>query len=251
MNKYFTKNMLFKIAFIIFTLILVIFVGISLWIYTSTYQPLESIDYEVGLTDNVYYEISQEYYEFGNINELKNSEYGFIFYPGGLVEAESYATLCIEIASRGYNCYIALMPLNLAILNIDAGDNVINNNPTISKWIIGGHSLGGVMACRYANSRTDSKIISIFLLASYCDQKVNDSQVKVVSIIGSEDKVLNLNSYNDAKTNLPSSSKYITIEGANHSQFGNYGLQKGDGLSTITQQEQTRETVDYIVTNLY
>lgn len=40
--------------------------------------------------------------------------------------------------------------MNLAVLNSDKAEKVINNYPEIDKWVIGGHSLGGVMACKYA-----------------------------------------------------------------------------------------------------
>ena len=33
------------------------------------------------------------------------------------------------------------------------------------------------------------------------------------------------------------------MEGGNHSQFGNYGEQKGDGKATISAEEQQRQTV--------
>ena len=39
-----------------------------------------------------------------------------IFYPGGLVEPESYSPLAREMAEQGHRVYIANMPINLAIL---------------------------------------------------------------------------------------------------------------------------------------
>ncbi|UWG96942.1 alpha/beta hydrolase [Dehalobacter sp. DCM] len=36
------------------------------------------------------------------------------------------------------------------------------------------------------------------------------------------------------------------IKGGNHAQFGNYGLQKGDGIAQITADEQQSEAVRII-----
>ena len=37
------------------------------------------------------------------------------------------------------------------------------------------------------------------------------------------------------------------IEGGNHAQFGSYGRQKGDGIPSITPQQQRHETIDRIM----
>ncbi|MCF0238629.1 MAG: hypothetical protein HUK24_08520 [Sphaerochaetaceae bacterium] len=46
---------------------------------------------------------------------------------------------------------------------------------------------------------------------------------------------------------MPSIWKEFVIEGGNHSGFGSYGHQKGDGISTITKEEQWEITVKQIV----
>jgi len=37
------------------------------------------------------------------------------------------------------------------------------------------------------------------------------------------------------------------IEGGNHAQFGYYGPQKGDGVATVSRDEQQRLTVSAIL----
>ena len=46
-------------------------------------------------------------------------------------------------------------------------------------------------------------------------------------------------------------TKYIEIEGANHSQFANYGTYSGDGEALISSDEQMDITVRNIVNFLY
>ena len=44
----------------------------------------------------------------------------------------------------------------------------------------------------------------------------------------------------------PTDAVVTCIAGGNHSQFGSYGIQKGDGIAQITPEEQIRKTVESI-----
>jgi len=52
---------------------------------------------------------------------------------------------------------------------------------------------------------------------------------------------------NKNKSKLPSATKYVLIEGANHAQFGYYGFQLGDDKAYITRQKQQQITLDSIL----
>ena len=52
--------------------------------------------------------------------------------------------------------------------------------------------------------------------------------------------------YEDAKSRLPKSTLYTTIEGGNHSGFGLYGQQNGDGTATMSAEEQQKQLVQLI-----
>ena len=52
--------------------------------------------------------------------------------------------------TSGYLVAVIPMPLNLAILGISKADGPIGAHPEITRWAIGGHSLGGSMAAQYA-----------------------------------------------------------------------------------------------------
>ena len=65
---------------------------------------------------------------------------------GWAVDPIAYAPLAKEIAAEGYSVIISKMPFNLAILDHNVADEIIQANPRIMSWTIGGHSLGGVMA---------------------------------------------------------------------------------------------------------
>ena len=59
---------------------------------------------------------------------------GFIFYPGGKVEYESYAPLMQQLAQRGVFCVLVEMPFELAILEKSAAGVYPADYPDIANW---------------------------------------------------------------------------------------------------------------------
>lgn len=167
---------------------------------------------------------------------------GFIFYPGGKVETEAYAPLMRQLSEKGVQCVLVKMPYNLAVLDIDAADDVFTQFPEIRDWYIGGHSLGGSMAASYAADNTE-KVSGLVLLAAYSTADLSESGLKVLSLYGSNDGVLNREKYAKYRTNLPDDMTEIVIEGGNHAGFGSYGEQDGDGKADIESEEQIAQTV--------
>lgn len=167
-----------------------------------------------------------------------------VFYPGAFVSPLSYSIWAKKVAAAGYPVYVLQMPLALAVLKPNAADGVAKQ--TKRSLVVGGHSLGGVMASRYAHAHND--IQGVFFLASYPDQKgsLRGFQKPVLSITASRDGVLNWSTYRQAKQYLPTQTIYIQIKGGNHAGFGSYGHQKGDRTATISnaqQQEQIAQTM--------
>ena len=78
----------------------------------------------------------------------------------------------------------------------------------------------------------------------------NEIHKPVLSIYGSEDKVLDLEAYNNSKDLMKDNFTEFIINGANHAQYGNYGNQDGDGTAKIsdeTQQSQcSGEIIEFI-----
>jgi dienelactone hydrolase len=173
---------------------------------------------------------------------------GFIFYPGGHVDYRSYAPIAQEIASRGYQVSIVKMPLSLAVFGIDRANEVIAALPDIRYWVIGGHSLGGSMAASYARKNPD-KVHGLVLWASYpaSSDDLSTTSLKGLSTHGSNDQVLNMDNFNSTLPLLPPGTFTEVIQGGNHAQFGNYGLQPGDGKATISAADQQKQAADLTV----
>lgn len=169
-----------------------------------------------------------------------------IFYPGGLVEEQAYAPLAQGLAKAGFTTYIMRMPFNLAVIAPNRAEGVLEENPE-KEFVIGGHSLGGSMASRYA-AENEAALQGVFFLASYPDEggRLDQSGLPVLSITAEKDGVLNQQSYQEAAAYLPDSTKTASLAGGNHAGFGSYGPQKDDGEASISSTEQTSRTVDMI-----
>lgn len=161
-----------------------------------------------------------------------------IFYPGGLVDPKSYAPLARKLAAAGHRVYIASMPLNLAFAGQNKADAFIAEHPE-DRYVIGGHSLGGVFASRYAAEHL-YQIDGVFFLAAYADKAGSLAEAKfpVLQLTASNDGVMSPEDWDKGKSFMPSQTEYVTIEGGNHGQFGSYGAQKGDQQASIAPQEQ-------------
>jgi hypothetical protein len=186
------------------------------------------------------------YYAFEPIG--RQPEAGFIFYPGGLVEPEAYAPFLRAIAEQGYSAYLAPMPFDLALFGWKRATTVIMRSRAIEKWAIGGHSLGGVAACRYAGKYARN-IDGVVLWASYPSEtfRIEESGLPVMSIYGTNDGLSTPAKIDDNRPFLPPDTEYIEIEGGNHTQFGWYNndeLQEGDLPADISRQEQQDQTVE-------
>ena len=180
------------------------------------------------------------------VYSVEGAKTGFIFYPGGKVEYTAYEPLMRELASNGIMCVLIKMPFNLAVFDSDAAKGVQERYPDIDKWYIGGHSLGGSMAADYV-ANCEESYEGIVLLGAYSTTDVSETGAEVLSIYGSEDKVLNHKKYEECKSNLPDGYKEEVIEGGCHAYFGMYGPQDGDGVPTLSNKEQIRQTANIIM----
>ena len=178
--------------------------------------------------------------------EPEGATKGFIFYPGGKVEYTAYVPLMQACAEEGILCVLLEMPFNLAVLDVNAAQGIREEYPEIEDWYIGGHSLGGSMAAAYLEKHTD-EYEGLILLGSYSTADLSDTDLAVLSVFGSEDKVMNREKYESYKSNLPSNFTEFVIDGGCHAYFGMYGAQDGDGTPTITNEQQLRITVENIV----
>lgn len=214
-------------------------------VYVSDYYPADSEALN-ALQSTENYTVSNGADSITFTPAQNVSTTGIIIYPGGKVQAESYAVLASKLAENGYTTIIVKMPFNLAFFGSNKADDVIANHSEINTWVIGGHSLGGVFASDYAVNNQD-KIDGVVYLAAYPSANASNATFKALSLRGSLDNLTQESDISDNKNKFPANTTFITIEGGNHFNFGNYGVQEGDNNSTITREEQQNQAVNYII----
>ena len=168
---------------------------------------------------------------------------GIVFYPGGKVDEKAYAPLLLELAEEGYEVYLVKMPAKLAIFGMNAAEDIFEEASHIKEWTMMGHSLGGAMAASFSVTH-DEEVEALVLLAAYSTENLNGLDMDVYSFYGSEDTVLNMEKYEEYRSNLPEDVIEEVIEGGNHANYGHYGAQDGDGEATITREEQQECVLD-------
>ena len=178
--------------------------------------------------------------------EPQNATAGLILYPGGKVEHDAYQPLMEALAREGVLCVLVKMPFNLAVLDVNAADGMREQFPQITDWYIGGHSLGGSMAASYLSEHA-KEYKGLILLGSYATADLSDTDLAVLSLYGSEDRVMDHEKYDACRSNLPDGFTEVVIEGGCHAYFGMYGAQDGDGIPTISNHEQIALTAEYIL----
>lgn len=228
-----------RIVFIV-SMILVIVVGSSFIYLNDSYPPTkQKLDASLTMVDdkNIIITNSQIHKK------------AIVLYPGGKVEPLAYQSFMGQFAKEGFLVVIAKMPFNLAVLNSNKLDDIINEHPEIEDWYLIGHSLGGAMGANYIADHPQD-IEGLYLLASYPTKDLKDFKGKMLSIIGEKDCVLNMESYEENKKYLPTQVKEHIIMGGNHAQFGNYGKQRGDCEAIINQQQQQEKTFDLILKSI-
>ena len=224
-------------------LALLLVIGIGGYAYVSDYYhadetALEAMAYQ---TDRVQAEQDGDVIWF--VPEEPTA--GLIFYPGGKVEYTAYAPLLRSCAENGILCALVRMPGNLAVLDANAADGLQEAYPEIITWYIAGHSLGGAMAATYAAAHPED-FDGLILLAAYSTKDLTGTALRVLSVYGSADSVMNRESYEKNRSNLPADTTEVVLDGGCHAQFGSYGPQDGDGVPTISGEEQVRQTTEAI-----
>ncbi len=228
--------------------------AIAFKIYAGKYYKTDAV-----FTDQIHKEVEEKVHSYQDkdgmvfIPQDQDAKAVIVFYPGGKVEYTAYSTLMYELAERGFLCILPRMPENLAFLRINAVDVLTKNYASEVElvenldWYLAGHSLGGVAACAYLEKTTD-EYAGVILCASYTTVDFSASDLRLLSIYGSEDKVLNMESYEESKVNWPQNAEEYIIDGGIHSYFGSYGIQAGDGNPKITNEQQLVEAADIIST---
>jgi pimeloyl-ACP methyl ester carboxylesterase len=175
---------------------------------------------------------------------------GIVVYCGERVPPEAYAYLARACAEAGYTAVLASIPLDYAVLAPSMAAKAAAAYPSVTRWVIAGHSLGGAAAASFVVSNDASKkpmaVAGLVLYASFPGKGVDLStkSLPVVTVGATLDALSPPAEIAAARDRLPAGSRYVEIAGGNHAQFGEYGPQSGDGLAEIPGPTQRRAAVE-------
>lgn len=113
-------------------------------------------------------------------------------------------------------------------IRVEQGDSA--EAPQVNDWFVGGHSMGGVRACRLAPESEG------LLLGSYCATDLSGTALSVLSIGGGQDGLSTPEKIAAARDILPADAAMEEIPEASRASFGNQGPQtaRGSACSRIS-----------------
>ncbi len=234
------SNKKVKITVIVIVAFLIVMIVLAT-VFLCSYSKSEQLVYDYLKSDR---DITVTKIDRGYFFDGYGEENAIIFYPGAKVDTTAYAPLLYHLAEQGQDCFVIEMPFHLAFFGKNRADEIIDKY-NYKNWYLSGHSLGGAVASMYTSENID-KIDGLILLAAYPTKELS-SDMKILSIYGDKDGVLNMVKYNEGKQFWNENTTEVCINGGNHAQFGNYGKQSKDNNANISWEEQQRKTIEAIL----
>ena len=177
---------------------------------------------------------------------------GLLFFSGALVDPRAYAGLARNIAETdGFPVVVVELPRRGAFGGadgravLDRGRAAMAALPGVRCWVVAGHSRGGEVASRFVSTQ-DPTIVALLLAGTSHprDLDLSGLPLPVTKLVATRDGLASPERNARNRHKLPQSTRWVTIEGGNHSQFGDYGLQPGDRFATISRTTQHAIVLD-------
>jgi pimeloyl-ACP methyl ester carboxylesterase len=179
---------------------------------------------------------------------------GLIFFPGAMVDPEAYAPLLRAVAEEGYEVVLVELPLRQAPLEsqevevVERARRLMERDGGSRRWVIAGHSRGGVIACRVAATHPSLPAAMVLVGTSHpVERDLSGLRFPVTKIYATHDGLATVEKVEANRGNLPAATRWVKIEGGNHAQFGWYGKQLGDDRATISREEQQARTIETLL----
>jgi len=182
-----------------------------------------------------------------------NGKAALIFICGSGIHSHAYAPLLRPIADVGYPVFILKLPYRFAPLTSHKDEVVgrtrklMAGHPEVSHWVVAGHSLGGALAARVAQSGPGPHAAVVLIGTTHPkEDDLSRFDAPFTKVYATNDGIAPVDRVMATKPLLPKHTRWVEVKGGNHSQFGHYGHQLFDGTATITREAQqaiTREAI--------
>lgn len=217
--------------------LLVVLAGAAAWLrpFPATQAALDAL----ASDDAVEVQETSGWYAF--VPQGTEPTTGLVYSPGARVDVRATAAVLRPLAEEGYLVVALKEPLGIALTSPNQAGSAIGAFD-VDHWVVGGHSLGGVVAASFAD-RNDV-VDGLLLHASYPLGDMSDADLLVTSVSGSEDGLTTPADVDASRANLPADATFVVVPGAVHAFFADYGPQPGDGTPTVSRVEAQAQIVD-------
>lgn len=176
-----------------------------------------------------------------------------VFLPGGGVDPNAYVPLVRRIADTGIPVALVRLPWRMAFTEraqTETWARVLEARDRLGArpFVLAGHSRGAALSGTFAFRNTAALAGLIMIGTTHPrDQDLSSLTIPVLKVLGTRDCVADLEASRANARNLPASTTWAVIDGANHAQFGYYGSQLGDCSAEITRDAQQQQTLDAVI----
>jgi len=171
-----------------------------------------------------------------------------VFLPGGGIAPRAYVPVVRGLADAGVPAALVELPYRTALteaMREELWQRVLRMHTALGggrPLVLAGHSRGGALAGQFAAEHR-SPLAAVVLIGTTHprDQDLSGQTLPVLKVLGSRDCVASREAARANAHRLPSTTRWIEIEGANHAQFGYYGSQINDCGATISRESQQQQ----------
>jgi pimeloyl-ACP methyl ester carboxylesterase len=180
-----------------------------------------------------------------------------VFFPGALVDPRAYAPLAKAVAREGYRVVIVELPRRGIFGGADSPelrtriDSVLSSLGDSDGFVLAGHSKGGVVASTVASRQAPGTRGLILIGTTHPrDVDLNGLSIPVTKIAGTRDGLAKPAGVKRNASLLPPHTRWIWVEGGNHSQFGWYGFQPMDRRPQADEADQRALMINGVLETL-
>jgi predicted alpha/beta-hydrolase family hydrolase len=177
-----------------------------------------------------------------------------VFFPGALVDPRAYAPLGRAVAAEGFRMILVELPRRGAFGGAESPElrvrlaRALASVADSESVVLGGHSRGAVVASSAAAGGLRNLGGMVLIGTSHPrDVDLSDLSVPVTKIVGTRDGLASPAEVRQNEDLLPDQTRWIWVEGGNHSQFGWYGFQPMDRRATIPAAEQREIMIEEVL----
>ncbi len=117
----------------------------------------------------------------------------------------------LSLAEAEFPVAILKLPMNIAFLDPNGAVAVMDADPDVERWVVAGHSLGGVAASAVAG-RDDERVQGLLLWGSYPNGSIADrTGLQVTSVYGSEDGLTTPADVRRTEDRLPPDTEFVEV----------------------------------------